>query len=49
MTVQSFFFEAKAVSLVVLMLTFVAIVAYALWPSNKTSFDEAASLPLNED
>jgi cbb3-type cytochrome oxidase subunit 3 len=49
MTLQSFFFEAKAVSLVVLMLTFLSIVAYALWPSNKSDFDEAASLPLNED
>lgn len=49
MTVQTFFFEAKAVSLVVLMLTFLVIVAYALWPSNKSTFDEAARLPLNED
>lgn len=49
MALQTFFFEAKAVSVVVLMLTFLAIVAYALWPSNKAAFDEAASLPLNED
>jgi cbb3-type cytochrome oxidase subunit 3 len=49
MTLQNFFFEAKALSLIALMLTFMAIVAYALWPSNQSRFDEAASLPLNED
>jgi cytochrome c oxidase cbb3-type subunit 4 len=49
MTLQDFFFEAKAISLVAVVLTFLSIVAYALWPSNKSSFDEAASLPLNED
>lgn len=49
MTMQTFFFEAKVVSLILLMLTFISIVAFALWPSNKSSFDEAASLPLNED
>ena len=49
MNLQSFFYEAKALSLVLVVLTFVAIVAYALWPSNQKSFDEAARLPLNED
>ncbi|HTO68038.1 MAG TPA: cbb3-type cytochrome c oxidase subunit 3 [Bradyrhizobium sp.] len=28
---------------------FVAIVTYALWPRNKTAFDEAARMPLRED
>lgn len=28
---------------------FIAIVAYALWPRNKTNFDAAARLPLRED
>ncbi len=28
---------------------FLAIVTYALWPRNKTAFDEAARLPLRED
>ncbi len=28
---------------------FFAIVAYALWPRNKTVFDAAARLPLRED
>jgi len=49
MTLQNFFFEAKVLSLLALMLTFLAIVAYALWPSNQKRFYEAASLPLNED
>ena len=49
MTMQSFFFEAKAFSLVLVFITFALIVAYALWPSNKGQFDEAARLPLNED
>jgi cytochrome c oxidase cbb3-type subunit 4 len=29
--------------------TFLAIVAYALWPRNKTAFDEASKLPLREE
>ncbi|TWB93159.1 cytochrome c oxidase cbb3-type subunit 4 [Bradyrhizobium macuxiense] len=28
---------------------FIAIVAYALWPRNKTLFDAAARMPLRED
>ena len=28
---------------------FVGIVSYALWPRNRTAFDEAARLPLRED
>ncbi len=28
---------------------FVAVVAYALWPRNKTLFDAAARMPLRED
>jgi len=49
MTMQTFFFEAKVVSLVVVTITFLLIVAYALWPSNGAAFNEAARLPLNED
>jgi cytochrome c oxidase cbb3-type subunit IV len=30
-------------------LMFVAAVAYALWPSNKQRFDEAAKMPSRED
>ena len=28
---------------------FLAIVAYALWPKNRDTFDDAARLPLRED
>ena len=28
---------------------FLAVVAYALWPSNRASFDAAARMPLRED
>jgi len=28
---------------------FAAVLIYALWPSNKKRFDEAASIPLRED
>ena len=28
---------------------FIAIVAYALWPRNRTKFDTAARIPLRED
>ena len=28
---------------------FIAIVTYALWPRNRTAFDEAAKMPLRED
>ena len=29
--------------------TFAAILAYALWPRNKASFDEASRMPLREE
>ena len=28
---------------------FLAIVAYALWPSNQAAFDDAAKMPLREE
>jgi len=28
---------------------FLAVVAYAFWPRNRTKFDEASKLPLRED
>ncbi|ARQ00531.1 cbb3-type cytochrome c oxidase subunit 3 [Pseudorhodoplanes sinuspersici] len=28
---------------------FLIVVAYALWPSNKKKFDDAARIPLRED
>lgn len=31
------------------MLLFAAVCIYALWPSNKAKFDEAARIPLEDD
>ncbi|MGL5735761.1 MAG: cbb3-type cytochrome c oxidase subunit 3 [Beijerinckiaceae bacterium] len=31
------------------MAIFLAVVVYALWPSNAAKFDEAARMPLKED
>jgi cytochrome c oxidase cbb3-type subunit 4 len=28
---------------------FIAVVAYALWPRNQATFDEAAKMPLREE
>ena len=35
--------------LIFLFVLFLGIVAYALWPSNKKTFDRMASLPLQDD
>lgn len=39
----------KLLSLLSVIIAFIGVVAFALWPSKKKSFDEAARLPLNED
>jgi cytochrome c oxidase cbb3-type subunit IV len=39
----------KLFSLISVIIAFSGVVAFALWPSKKKSFDEAARLPLNED
>ncbi len=31
------------------MILFVAVCVYALWPSNKRKFDEAARIPLEDE
>ncbi|MFZ9500308.1 MAG: cbb3-type cytochrome oxidase subunit 3 [Beijerinckiaceae bacterium] len=49
MTIETFFYEAKALSLAAVFVTFSLIIVYALWPSMQSSFDEAARLPLKED
>jgi cytochrome c oxidase cbb3-type subunit 4 len=33
----------------VFVILFVAVVAYALWPRNRATFDKAARLPLQDD
>lgn len=40
---------SETVGLVFLFVCFVGAVLYALWPSNKAMFDEAAQLPLKDD
>jgi cytochrome c oxidase cbb3-type subunit 4 len=33
----------------VFVVVFVAVMAYALWPRNRATFDNAARMPLRED
>jgi cytochrome c oxidase cbb3-type subunit 4 len=40
---------AQTWGLVYFFLIFLAVIAYALWPSNRQRFDEAARVPLRED
>ncbi|MAU40522.1 MAG: CcoQ/FixQ family Cbb3-type cytochrome c oxidase assembly chaperone [Kordiimonas sp.] len=40
---------AQSWGLVYLFILFIGTVVYALWPSNKKKFNDAANLPLSED
>ncbi|MHA1599929.1 MAG: cbb3-type cytochrome c oxidase subunit 3 [Alphaproteobacteria bacterium] len=40
---------AATYGLIYFIILFAVVVAYALWPSNKSKFDRAARLPLEED
>ncbi|MBO6825982.1 MAG: cbb3-type cytochrome c oxidase subunit 3 [Sneathiella sp.] len=40
---------AQTYGLVYLVVLFLIVVAYALWPKNKDKFDKAAHIPLEED
>jgi len=40
---------AQTWGLIYFVTVFALAVAYALWPSNKTRFDDAARMPLRED
>ena len=40
---------AQTWGLVYFVIIFVAVLLYALWPSRKKQFDEAARIPLRED
>ncbi len=40
---------AQSAGVLYFMGIFAAVVVYALWPSNKSRFDEAARMPLRED
>lgn len=49
MTYYSLAHFAQTWGLVLLVAIFLSAVAWALWPSNKQRFEEAAQLPLRED
>ena len=49
MTIEAFLRDAHLWSLIIVGVTFVLIIAYALWPSLQSQFDEAAKFPLRED
>ena len=40
---------AQTAGLVYFVLMFAAVLAYALWPRNRATFDAAAHLPLSEE
>jgi cytochrome c oxidase cbb3-type subunit 4 len=40
---------AQTWGLLYFVITFLAVVAYALWPSRKQQFEQAARIPLRED
>jgi cytochrome c oxidase cbb3-type subunit 4 len=40
---------AQTWGLLYFVAVFLAVVAYALWPSNKKKFDDASRIPLRED
>jgi cytochrome c oxidase cbb3-type subunit IV len=49
MDFEAFLGPLKLVSLFSVIIAFLGVIAFALWPSKKKNFDEAAHLPLNED
>lgn len=40
---------AQTYGLIYFIAVFMVVVIYALWPSSKAKFDEAARMPLRED
>lgn len=49
MTYQDLAHFSATWGLVFLVVIFLSAVAWALWPSNKARFDDAAQVPLRED
>jgi len=49
MDYESFATVARTYGLVYLGIMFAGVLAYALWPRNRTKFDDAARIPLKED
>jgi len=48
-TYQAFAEFAQTWGLAYFVVIFLLVLAYALWPSRKKQFDEAARIPLRED
>ena len=48
-TYKAFAEFAQTWGLVYFVVVFLAVLAYALWPSRKRQFEEAARVPLRED
>ena len=48
-TYQFFAELAQTWGLIYFLVLFIAVLVYALWPSRRKQFDEAARLPLRED
>lgn len=49
MTYQNLANFSETWGLVLLVVIFLTAVAWALWPSNKARFEDAAQVPLRED
>lgn len=49
MTYETLASFAQTGGLIYAIAIFACVVAYALWPKNKPTFDRAASLPLDAD
>lgn len=48
-TYKAFAEFAQSWGLIYFMAVFLLVVAYALWPSRKKHFEDAARIPLSED
>lgn len=49
MEYESFTAVARTYGLVYLVVLFVGVLAYALWPRNRKKFEDASRIPLRED
>ena len=49
MDYQELRYAADTYGLIYLVVIFVGIVGYALWPGNRKKFDDAARIPFEED
>lgn len=49
MTYETVVHLSQTTTLIFFIVLFLAVVAYALWPSNKAKFEHAARIPLERD